>query len=283
MKQGFFIFSLLSFALLGCQPKTTSEQGADTLSVDTVASHETTKMTIGPSVAPTTFQMGDWSGEFDLLAFPNTQFHKEANGESEVIGEATTLTPLFIKSTTSQRSEDADICSRYFWYQVELPDQQLAWVYGADIKLPFSDEGSGASSLHRTSFSLMGKEYSAYLLTDAGIGPSDENGLTGCMKYLTLYFYNEPSNTIYLIKAFDSQLTHNPDLLLNCYPNYLGFTTSEGGQATPVSIRAEDSILHLGVNVAYQMGGGQATLNITYHENGFELTSFTFEGDGTLN
>lgn len=282
MKPACFTIILL-FTLSGCQPKTTSEPVADTVRLDTATIQETPTMTIGPSVAPTTFSMGDWSGEFDLFALPNTQFYQEANHESEVIQEVLTLTPLFIVSTTAERSQDADICSRYFWYQVKLPDQQLAWVYGADVKLPYGENANGLPTVHRSSFQFNNNDYSAYLVTDAGIGPSDENGLTGCSGYLTLYFYNDSTKTIHFIKAFDSQLINNPDLLTSCYPNYLGFTTSEAGRATPVSIHVKDSIIQLIVKISYQMGGGQATLNIIYKENGFELESFSFEGDDTVN
>jgi len=268
-------------AALSCQPKETSEQKTDTVTDETPAiatPQEVQTITqIQPAVARTTFHLPEHveNFEFDLVIFPLTQIFAEPNEESEVVMETETFMPLTIKSK-ADASKDLDVCEQFPWFQVEIPDQVTGWVKGGDVKIPYMDEAFKTSQ-----FDFNEKTYAIRFLVDAGIGPSNEEGLTGCITTVTPYFYDKAENGWHFIKAFDSQLTDYPagSMLMNCYPNYLGFTYSEGGSSEPgtLDIESESQTILWKVNISYQDGGGTAILRILLKDEGFELEGYEME------
>src|SRR6185436_11251766 len=124
-----------------------------------------------------------------------------ASQESEVVKELTEFTPaLQIQRTSAREPEDYGICSHYFWYEVKLNDGTKGWVYGASVEI--KSEANNASA--GIEIEVNGKKYTLDFLEDTGIGPSDENGLTGCSSYSVPYFYNSEENTMHFIKTNSS-------------------------------------------------------------------------------
>lgn len=126
------------------------------------------------------------------------------------------------------------------------------------------------ASLNGSSITITEEEYTLFFLTDAGIGPSDENGLTGCDSFIIPYFYNNYTKTVHFIQSAGMQ---SNNYFVLTYLGWLSLSSSEGGESSISSIDVSENTLALTLNVSYQDGGDTVQLDIYYSDGLFSFSS----------
>ncbi len=137
-------------------------------------------------------------------------------------------------------------------------------------KLKSQAENGGAG----TEVEFNGKKYTLNYLSDTGIGPSDENGLTGCSSYAIPYFYNSEEKTIHFIKTNTYQLEGAQGLFLSPYLNWLALESSEGGSVYVEGIETQESTIIMKLGASYQDGGANGDITLSFDAGTFSLLSF---------
>lgn len=275
-----YLILITAAFLLACQPKTNSEQKNDSLAVESIPATSTSSNNFSPPVqaAPiiTTFQLPSPIDNYDIFIDAGTTLYSKASFESEAVKTITAFTPATeLSETEKSEPEDGENCNRYLWYEVQLSDSTTGWVYGSSIEVRSTDD----NGLSGRDVEINGKTYTLDYLADAGIGASDEDGLTGCQEYTIPYFYNAEEKTMHFIQASPWQFDSDKQLFITTYLNWFAFESSEGGGVTFLSLKVEETTITIRLSASYQEGGANGELNIDFTEGKFRYSSASVDDD----
>jgi len=235
------------------------------------------KVTKGPDSYYEALVLGD-----DIILMPDTV----PTGKDDImLSSGTEITILEQDSTRLILGDsNASSCSSYgyYRYRVKTAKGDHGWVYGGNVYLksthsaaPYPNESNKSFTQSGTSVVLGKETYYLYMACDVGIGPSNEEGLTGCDKIFYPFFVDHQGQ-IYFIKG---ELVKDPGAAMmgiNSDLNNLLFYifSSEGGSCTLDYIEARGSQILIRNTVEYQDDGASSQMTIVKKGELFEITNF---------
>ncbi|MCU0420256.1 MAG: hypothetical protein MUC38_11450 [Cyclobacteriaceae bacterium] len=269
------LLSCLALLAVACHSKTVSEQPADSsaLMFSEVAEASAAPYE-GTSQAASSFRVSTL--DFDALVVPQTTVYKDSTEEAEGVAELSRLVPVsIVAKSVLKHPLGGELCSVFPWYQVRFSDGDIGWVYGEKLILAPEDGRPTAS------FRLAGNDYQLYLGFDAGVGASNEDGLTGCNSYQVVYV-TQPRDTVV------HMLPHEP--LANgmqsagvAFFGWFSFINSEGvgSQITQVSTQTLGNgteVVRVKFVLSYQEGGAEGYIDLAMSGDDLVIYQTVFEG-----
>ena len=213
------------------------------------------------------FPVPEFEQPWDALLVPYASVMTDTL-ETDLLFTNETFTPVSLISTSTLRvPPDGDLCSQYYWHEVKLPSQNYGFVKGNYVLKDWSNE-----EYNNYEFQLNGKSYTLYFLTDAGIGPSDENGLTGCNQYIIPYFYDPEEKLIHFVEG---GFAEGQKYWIDTFQDWLSFVSSEGGSASITGMEVTDNKITVKIGVSYQDGGASIAMTILFEDDRFLPSGIT--------
>lgn len=287
MKLNLTTLALLAFA--ACQPKpveTTNSVATDSTSdqsasvVDEGDIEEDTDELMELSSGSSIFVI-ETSSRAQALVGRNISVMRDSTDEADELFQTENFEPVVINAQTAVRYPlDTDLCSQYFRYQVAfLNGHDIdGWVEGLAVILP-DEEGQ--------SYEINGNEYKLMSGQDSGIGPDNEDGLTGCNRYVIPYLYNEKTKKASFFTFAEGVDFYPQDLMIErFFDRWLCFVSSEGGNAYIASVSVSDEgQITFNIEISYQDGGASATIEAYEKSEGEFVVTYvgrveTDEGEG---
>lgn len=171
----------------------------------------------------------------------------------------------------------------YYWYKVQDSQGKESWIYGKYIfrfKQLRSDKGRVMGGQELT---VNGKNYIFQVATDESIGPSDEEGLTGCDKFFIPFLY-EPGAANAILFHIDTKKIVADDLTWKAKKFdtslLLLLAESEGGmdQLEEVSVRPKEPVIEMTITHQYQDGSSEGNLLARVAKDRIDVVSYENSG-----
>lgn len=247
--------------LFSCQ-SVPSEKKAD--SVDVAAPTEVLSATTS---VPSNYFLPAYKESLEAFLIPGASIYSDTTQAASLISQVKDLTEVSIDSQSSVRQPGEDLCRQYYFYEVTLKGTGTkGWVSGTSVLQLANVPSTNSSQV----FTISGNEYQLYYLVDSGIGPSDENGLTGCNQYYIPFFFNEQNKTVRFIKS--TTVTSN-NYFVSTYLDWLCFISSDGGRVRVSQIEIEEgNIINFSLSAEYQEGGAEAVMNVIETDSVFTFS-----------
>jgi len=258
MKNPALIFALL--ILSACKPTTSQELSADSTAVDSASAATPAELTQQDDIAVSSSPA---SADREVLTKKGTVVYGDSIiSDDASMGERATMEKVTVISTTGIRyPTEAELCNQFPMYQVRFAeDGTSGWVSGEDVLLIYADDNAYAGDLE-----YRGKSYQVYYAYDAGIGPSDSNGLTGCDSHKIPYLRNSETDVTYFIT---NGIPVSPSAMIQSFETWLDLISSEGGDASIIAIQSVGDEILFSLDISYQEGGERVIVHINQNEDG---------------
>lgn len=260
--------------LAACQSKTVSEQPADSSAQVLSEVAETAATPYPEATRPaSTFRVSTL--DFDALVLPETTVYKDSTEEAETVAELNRLVPVSIMGQTwAKHPLGGDLCSVFPWYQVRFSDGDIGWVYGEKLILAPADGRPTAS------FRLAGNDYQLYLGFDAGVGASNEDGLTGCNSYQVVYV-TQPRDTLVHMLPHET-LANGMQSAGVAFFGWFSFVNNEGVGSQITSVTPQPlggaEVVRVRFSLSYQEGGAEGYMDLAKSGEDLVIYQTVFEG-----
>ena len=264
--------TLALLALVACQPSKTVETASTDL-VDSTSDQSTsvtdeeyeedTDGVMELSSESSVFVIETTSRAHALVSKSISVF-SDSTEEAEELFQTENIEPVVInQQTTARYPLDGELCDLDFRYQIAfLNGHDIdGWVEGLEVIL--SEEEGDPYEINGTQYKLMNG-------MDSGIGPDNEDGLTGCNRYVIPYLYNEQKKTASFFTFAEGVDFFPSDAFLEAYNGrWMCFVSSDGGDAYIERLEVgEDGKIVFYVSVSYQEGGGKFTMEAIEESDG---------------
>jgi hypothetical protein len=151
-----------------------------------------------------------------------------------------------------------DMCARHKWVKVKWQGDSTGWVYGKYILEANPDKNV------LLDFSFKETKYKLVLFKNYSYPVGDDEGLTGCIWWYKVYFWN--------IDA-DSYLPVYDNLSKKEFTT-MTLESSDGAYEVIKSMHSDNKKIYVKTEIGFQEGGAEADYIIEWKKDRFEVTSF---------
>lgn len=264
------------FLVSACTPQKSTESKADSLAsqntivaTDSVTSLQAPPVLVNVPEASSTFTLR--TTDYNAVLISGTTIYSDTTENSnEILDFEAPEAVKIISQTILYYPLDADLCSQNPMFEVTLSLNEkeiTGWVDGNQIILAEETAGQLISEIV-----YQNKSYQLFIGRDAGIGASDQNGLTGCNEYQIPYLLDRENRTISFIDYGNAGVLNGDENGISPYYNWVSFISSEGVSVETTSVTVDDDgdYIYFQLSISFQEGGQQATMHVKKEGDSFK-------------